>query len=87
MRVRAIERGFDNLIVREPGDEFDMPDDSFTDKRTAEQKDKKNTEYRSWEAPTWFEPVLSKSEEQQVVKDEQDAERRAKSKAGGKDLV
>lgn len=26
MRVRAIERGFDNLCIREPGEEFDMPE-------------------------------------------------------------
>ena len=28
MRVRAIETGFDNLAIRNPGDEFDMPDGS-----------------------------------------------------------
>jgi len=28
MRVRAIETGFDNLAIREPGDEFEMPDGS-----------------------------------------------------------
>lgn len=25
-RVRALALGFDNLCLREPGDEFDMPD-------------------------------------------------------------
>lgn len=29
MRVRAIATGFDNLTVREPGDEFNMPDGSI----------------------------------------------------------
>lgn len=28
MRVRALETGFDNLAIREPGDEFEMPDGS-----------------------------------------------------------
>lgn len=27
-RVRALETGFDNLSIREPGDEFDMPADA-----------------------------------------------------------
>lgn len=25
IHVRALETGFDNLVLREPGDEFDMP--------------------------------------------------------------
>lgn len=25
IRVRALEIGFDNLVLREPGDEFEMP--------------------------------------------------------------
>lgn len=29
MRVRAIDTGYDNVLVREPGDEFDMPADAF----------------------------------------------------------
>lgn len=29
MRVRAIATGFDNLTIREPDDEFHMPDGSF----------------------------------------------------------
>ena len=28
MRVRAIETGFDNLAIRNPGDVFDMPEGS-----------------------------------------------------------
>lgn len=27
-RVRALELGYDNITLREPGDEFDMPDDA-----------------------------------------------------------
>lgn len=27
-RVRALATGFDNLCIREPGDEFDMPDNA-----------------------------------------------------------
>lgn len=26
MRVRAIAEGYDNVAVRQPGDEFDLPD-------------------------------------------------------------
>lgn len=26
MRVRAIETGYDNVAIRQPGEEFDMPD-------------------------------------------------------------
>lgn len=26
VRVRALERGYDNVAVREPGDEFEMPE-------------------------------------------------------------
>lgn len=28
MRVRALETGYDNVAVREPGDEFEMPEGS-----------------------------------------------------------
>ncbi len=31
IRVVAIERGFDNTLIREPGDEFDMPADTRID--------------------------------------------------------
>lgn len=31
MRVRATRRGFDNVIRREPGDEFDLPDNTKLD--------------------------------------------------------
>lgn len=45
MRVRALETGFDGLMVREPGEEFEMPDDSF---------DHKNADGT---AKVWFEKI------------------------------
>lgn len=57
MQVRALEKGFDNLCVREPGDLFEMPDDALSDNRTPEQKDADAKVGRKWEPPHWFEAV------------------------------
>ena len=41
--VRAIDRGYDNVAVREPGDVFEMPRSAVEEHRNTKDK--------------WFEPV------------------------------
>lgn len=59
MRVVAIERGFDNLVVREVGDVFDMPDDVF---ELRPKRDEKGQPIpgQFYDAPSWFEPADEK---------------------------
>ena len=57
MRVRAIERGYDNICVREPGDIFDMPDHMFTEKRPVLDGGGIAIPGKFYSPNPWFEPV------------------------------
>ena len=58
IRVVAIGRGFDGTALREPGEEFVMPESSMTAK-TEIEKDAlgKETGRKIVIPPTWFKPV------------------------------
>ena len=72
MQVRATEVGFDGLCIRQAGDEFTMPDDSF-DVHVGEHKKRQRLYEKAidtWNGsaplpanpgphpePLWFEPV------------------------------
>lgn len=74
MKVIALELGFDNVALRHPGDEFDMPDDSF-DRRQRKDADGKVIEGLFYEHPPWFEPADPE------LKKKVDADRKAIVKA------
>jgi len=58
IRVVAIGRGFDGTALREPGEEFVMPESIMTAK-VENEKDVlgKETGKKITIAPTWFKPV------------------------------
>jgi hypothetical protein len=57
MRVIATAPGYDNLTVRQPGEEFDMPD-SVLAKR--EIKNSEGKVIGVYDPPSWFKKVESK---------------------------
>ena len=56
MKVIALELGYDNIALRAPGDEFDMPDDVF-DRRPRVDAAGTPIAGAFYEPPHWFEPV------------------------------
>jgi hypothetical protein len=56
MRVIALELGYDNVALRNPGDEFEMPDDVFK-RRPRVDANGKAIAGAFYEPPSWFEPV------------------------------
>jgi hypothetical protein len=72
MRVIATAPGYDNIKLREIGEEFDMPDNVF-DKRPKLKDGKPSGEF--YPAPSWFKKVEAKKAEP------------AKKEPDGKDLV
>lgn len=56
MRVIALELGYDNVALRNPGDEFDMPDDVFK-RRPRVDATGRPIAGAFYEPPHWFEPV------------------------------
>lgn len=56
IRVIAIAQGFDNVALREPGDEFDVPDDVF-DRRPKLDEHGQPVKDQYYDLPHWFEPV------------------------------
>ena len=58
IRVVAVGRGFDGTALREPGEEFNMPEATMTAKVEME-KDAlgKETGRKITIPPTWFKPV------------------------------
>ena len=55
MKVIAIQTGFDNLTIREPGGEpFEMPDDSFEPRPKLDAEGRETG--RFYDLPEWFEP-------------------------------
>lgn len=56
MKVVATKQGFDNLVVRNPGDVFDMPDNAF-EKRPKLDATGKPIPDQFYDPPDWFEPV------------------------------
>lgn len=67
MKVIAIEQGYDNVMIREKGEVFDMPDDVF-DRRPLLDKDGKPIPNMFHEPPSWFVPVNA-SKRESVEKD------------------
>jgi hypothetical protein len=63
MRVKATSPGYDNIKIREIGEEFDMPDNVF-DKRPILGKDGKPSG-KFYPPPSWFKPVTAKKAEKQ----------------------
>lgn len=62
MKVRALEAGYDNLCLRLPGDEFDMPDTVF-DERPRLDANGKVLPGLFHDNPHWFEPLDEKLKE------------------------
>jgi hypothetical protein len=56
MKVIALELGYDNVALRNPGDTFDMPDDVF-DRRPRLDAVGVAIPNAFYEPPSWFEPV------------------------------
>lgn len=56
MKVIAIDLGFDNVALRNPGDVFDMPDDVF-ELRGRKTPEGVIVEGQFYEPPAWFVPV------------------------------
>jgi hypothetical protein len=54
VRVKATARGFDGICVREPGDEFDMPETVFAPRPKRDDKGKVVPD-EFYDAPSWFE--------------------------------
>lgn len=78
MKVIAIERGFDNLTIREPGgDPFDMPDNSFEARPVIDPVTGRETG-RFHELPAWFVPF----DEDQRKDVEKEKERIARANTG-----
>lgn len=76
MKVIAIERGYDNVTLREAGETFDMPDEVF-ERRPVLNPDGVAIPGQFHEPPSWFEPVDA------TVKSKVEAERKATRKARG----
>lgn len=58
IRMVAIGRGFDGTALREPGEEFTMPESAMTAKVEVERDALgKETGKKTIIAPTWFKPV------------------------------
>lgn len=55
MKVIAVQTGFDNLTLREPGGEpFEMPDDSFEPREKLDDQGRPTGRY--YDLPEWFVP-------------------------------
>lgn len=60
MRVRATAVGFDGLLLRQPGDVFDMPDDTFKKRQRFENGVAGGKVIGEYPAPTWIVPFKGK---------------------------
>jgi hypothetical protein len=67
IRVIAIAQGFDNVALREIGDEFDMPDHVFERRPKLDEKGQP-IPGQFHEPPSWFEPI-DRSERERVEKE------------------
>ncbi len=59
MKVKALELGYDNVTLRQPGDEFEMPDDVFEPRPRLDAVGAV-VPGAFYEPPHWFEPVDTK---------------------------
>lgn len=70
MRVIALEAGYDNITIRNPGEEFEMPEEVFA-RRPRLNAIGEEIPGAYYEPPHWFEPVDA------AEKAKVDAERKA----------
>lgn len=79
IRVIAIAQGFDNVALREIGDEFDMPDDVFERRPRLDEKGQPIPN-QYYEPPNWFEPV-DRAHKDQVAEERKNTRVAAKVQA------